>query len=172
MRGERPSLAVRPLFLLGKIPDDHGVCLGFADALVSRLGNLQGVDVLATSAMLSVPAEMTASDVGSRLGVRFVVHGAIQESKGQWRLSLEMFDTHLRAAGFQRKCDLDVERLSDIEDEMANQIATALRRPLHPPAVGQRPRYSKDPLAYAEFCAVTDLAHPAILRCWRKRHNV
>jgi DNA-binding winged helix-turn-helix (wHTH) protein/Tfp pilus assembly protein PilF len=151
MRTERPSLAVRPLFLLGNISDDQGVCLGFADALVTRLGNLQGVDVLPTSAMLNVPAEMTASDVGSRLGVRFVVHGAIQESKGQWRLSLEMFDTHVGAVGFRRKCDLDVERLSDLEDEIAKQIAAALSRPLHPLEVQRRPRYSKDPLAYAEF---------------------
>jgi DNA-binding winged helix-turn-helix (wHTH) protein/tetratricopeptide (TPR) repeat protein len=151
MRTERPSLAVRPLFLLGNISDDQGVCLGFADALVTRLGNLQDVDVLPTSAMLSVPAEMTASDVGSRLGVRFVVHGAIQESKGQWRLSLEMFDTHLGAVGFRRKCDLGVERLSDLEDEIAKQIAATLSRPLHPLVVQRRPRYSKDPLAYAEF---------------------
>jgi DNA-binding winged helix-turn-helix (wHTH) protein/tetratricopeptide (TPR) repeat protein len=151
VRSERPSLAVRPLFLLGNIPDDQGVCLGFADALVSRLGNLQGVDVLPTSVMLSVPSEMTASDVGSRLGVRFVIHGAIQKSKGQWRLSLEMFDTHWQAASFRRKCDLNVERLSDFEDQIAKQIATALNRPLHRAAVGQRPRYSKDPLAYAEF---------------------
>src|SRR5271168_4859057 len=50
---EHPSLVVRPLFLLGNIHDDQGVCLGFADALVSRLGNLQGVDVLPTSAMLN-----------------------------------------------------------------------------------------------------------------------
>ena len=151
VRGERPSLAVRPLFLLGNNPDDQGVCLGFADALVSRLGNLQGVDVLPTSAMLNVPAEMTASDVGSRLGVRFVVHGAIRESKGQWRLSLEMFDTHSQGAGFTRKCDLDVNRLSDLEDEIAKQIASALNRPLRPPTVQRSPRYSKDPLAYAEF---------------------
>lgn len=150
LREERPSLAVLPLCLLGNIPDDNGVCLGFADALVSRLGNLQGVDVLPTSAMLNVPAEMSASDVGSRLGVRFVVHGAIQESKGQWRLSLQMFDTHLQGAGFTRKCDLDVNRLSDLEDEIARQIASALHRPLHP-RTEQCPRYSKDPLAYAEF---------------------
>jgi DNA-binding winged helix-turn-helix (wHTH) protein/tetratricopeptide (TPR) repeat protein len=150
-RGERPSLAVLPLFLLGNIPDDQGVCLGFADALVSRLGNLPGVDVLPTSAMLSVLAEMTASDVGSRLGVRFVIHGAIQESKGQRRLSLEMFDTHLQRAGFTWKCDLDLNRLSELEDEIAKQIANALNRPLRPPTVGQRPRYSRDPLAYAEF---------------------
>jgi DNA-binding winged helix-turn-helix (wHTH) protein/tetratricopeptide (TPR) repeat protein len=150
-RTEHPSLVVRPLFLLGNIHDDQGVCLGFADALVSRLGNLQGVDVLPTSAMLNVPAEMTSSDIGSRLGVRFVIHGAIQESKGQWRLSLEMFDTHLHTAVFRRKCDLNLHRLSDLEDDIAKQIAAALSRPLHPRPASQRPRYSKDPLAYAEF---------------------
>ena len=31
--GERSSLAVLPLLLLGKATDDHGLCLGFADAL-------------------------------------------------------------------------------------------------------------------------------------------
>jgi DNA-binding winged helix-turn-helix (wHTH) protein/tetratricopeptide (TPR) repeat protein len=147
---ERPSLAVLPLRLLGNIPDDRGVCLGFADALVSRLGNLTGVDVLPTPATLNVPTEMSASDVGSRLGVRFVVHGAIRQSKGQWQLSLQMFDTHLQGAGFTRKCSLDVNRLSDLEDDIAKQIARALNRPLQASAA-QRPRYSKDHVAYAEF---------------------
>ena len=83
--------------LLGKATDDHGVCLGFADALVTRLGNLPGVDVLPISAVLNVPVEATPSETASRLGVRFVVHGAIQMSKGLWRLSMEMFDTHLQS---------------------------------------------------------------------------
>lgn len=151
VRGERPSLAVLPLFLVGNSRDDQGVCLGFADALVSRLGNLQDVDVLPTAAMLSVPAGMAASDAGSRLGVRFVVHGAIQESKGRWRLSLEMLDTHLRRPGFTRKCDLDLNGLAELEDEIAKQIARALNRPWRPPKAGGPPRYSRDPLAYAEF---------------------
>src|SRR6266851_5243085 len=41
---ERSSLAVLPLLLLGKATDDRGLCLGFADALVSHLGNMRGVD--------------------------------------------------------------------------------------------------------------------------------
>jgi DNA-binding winged helix-turn-helix (wHTH) protein len=151
VRGERASLAVVPLLLLGDLPDHQGVCLEFGDGLVSRLGNLQGVDVLPTAAVLNVPAEMTASDVGSCLGVRFVVHGAIRESKGQWSLSLEMFDAHLQGACFTRKCDLDLKRLSELENEVAKQIAGALNRPLRLTAVQRRPRYSKDPLAYAEF---------------------
>src|SRR6266496_593330 len=149
--GERSSLAVLPLLLLGKATDDHGLCLGFADSLVCRLGNLQGVDVLPMSAVLNLPLEATASDIASRLGIRFVVHGAIQVSKGQWRLSLEMFDANLQTGCFTRKCDLDVNRLSDLESEIAKQIAGALNRPLGATMVQQRPRYSRDPLAYAEF---------------------
>src|SRR6202047_3523492 len=43
---ERPSLAVLPLFPVGNIPDNRDLCLGFADALISRLGNLERLNVL------------------------------------------------------------------------------------------------------------------------------
>ena len=148
---ERPSLAVLPFLLLGGAADDNGLCLGFADAIVSRLGNLQGLDVLPISAVLGIPADAPASELASRLGVRFVVTGALQLSKGIWRLSMEMFDTHLKGPCFTRKRDLELSRLSDVEDELAKQIAAALNRPLVPPMKQRRPRYSKDPLAYAEF---------------------
>jgi DNA-binding winged helix-turn-helix (wHTH) protein/tetratricopeptide (TPR) repeat protein len=148
---DHSSLAVLPLLLLGKATDDHGVCLGFADALVARLGNLPGVDVLPTAAVLNAPAEATPAETASRLGVRFVVHGAIQMSKGQWRLSLEMFDSHAQSACLTKKSDLDVDHLSVLEDEVAKQIARALNRPLGPAMLQRLPRYSKDPLAYAEF---------------------
>src|SRR5215470_422289 len=149
-RDERASLAVLPLLLLGKTLEDQGLCLGFADALVTRLGNLQGVDVLPISAVLKLPPDATLSDVASRLGTRFVVHGAIQRSKGQWRLSLEMFDAYLGRPSLTRKSDLDMSRLSDLEADVAKQIAGALKRPLIAATV-QHPRYSRDPLAYAEF---------------------
>jgi len=61
-----------------------------------------------------------------------------------------LFDTHLQGAGFTWKRDLDVTRLSELEDEIANQIATALNRPLRLQAV-QSQRYSRDQLAYADF---------------------
>ena len=163
---ESSSLAVLPLMLLGKATDDNGVCLGFADALVVRLGNLPGVDVLPTSAVLNVSAEATPAETGSRLGVRFLVHGGIQVSKGVWRLSIEMFDTHLQSVCFTRKRDLDLNRLCELEDEIAKQIAMALNRPLSPAVVQRSPRYSKDPMAYAEFIRgykLSSTGNPAML---------
>jgi DNA-binding winged helix-turn-helix (wHTH) protein/tetratricopeptide (TPR) repeat protein len=149
--GERSSLAVLPLLLAGKPADDHGLALGFADALVARLGNLRDVDVLPTSAVLDLPLDLSPAEIAARLGIRFLVHGAIQSSKGQWHLSLEMFDTQLQAPCLTRKCELDMTRLADIESDIARQIASALNRPLGPVLVQQRPRYSRDPLAYTEF---------------------
>ena len=148
---ERSSLAVLPLVLAGKAVDDQGLSLGFADALVVRLGNLRDVDVLPTSVVLDLPLDLSAAEIAARLGIRFLVHGAIQSSKGQWHLSLEMFDTQLQAPCLSRKCELDMNRLPDIESDIARQIAGALNRPLGPVLVQQRPRYSRDPLAYAEF---------------------
>jgi DNA-binding winged helix-turn-helix (wHTH) protein/tetratricopeptide (TPR) repeat protein len=148
---ERSALAVLPLMLLGKATDDNGVCLGFADALVVRLGNLSGVDVLPTSAVLNVPDDATPAETASRLGVRFLVHGGIQISKGLWRLAIEMIDTQLQTVCFTRKRDLDLNHLSYLEDEIAKQIALALNRPFGPAMVQRSARYSKDPMAYAEF---------------------
>jgi TolB-like protein/Tfp pilus assembly protein PilF len=151
-RWVRTSLVVLPPVLLGKGSDDDGLCLGLAEALASRLGNLRGVDVLPISAVLNLPNDADVSEVGARLGVRFVLHGAIQMSKAQLRLSLELVDTYSKRLCFSRKCDLDVERMSNLESEIAQQIAGALRRPLRAAqTTAERPRHSRDPLAYAEF---------------------
>lgn len=150
-RIDRPSIAVLPLLWLGKDSDDQGLCLGFADAVVARLGNLRGVDVLPTTSVMNLPLDPTASDMASHLGVRFVVHGAIQTIKGQRHLSFEMYDAQQQRSCFTKKCELDIGRRTELEAEIARQIAGALNRPLAPTLEQQRPRYSRDPLAYAEF---------------------
>jgi DNA-binding winged helix-turn-helix (wHTH) protein/tetratricopeptide (TPR) repeat protein len=150
-RADRSSLAVLPLRLLGEFRDDKGLCLGFADSLISRLANLEGVDVLPTFSILHVPTSAPASQVASRLGVRFVVHGAIQASKEQWRSSVELFDSHSQSSCFIRKFVLDVSRPFEHIDDIATHTARVLKRPLHEPGFQSRTRYSRDPLAYAEF---------------------
>ena len=147
----RSSLAVLPLLALDNFRDDQGMGLGIADALASRLGNLQDLDVLPSAAVLHLPAEITAAEAGARLGVRFVVHGAVREEKGQARLSLQVFDCEAQRALVTRRCDLDLPRLAAVEDELARQIAAALHRPLRSAPAPRRSRYSQDPLAYAEF---------------------
>jgi DNA-binding winged helix-turn-helix (wHTH) protein/tetratricopeptide (TPR) repeat protein len=149
-RVDRTSLAVFPFRLLGGLKDDKGLCLGLADALVSRLASLEGVDVLPVSSTLNMPTRATPLDLASRFGVRFVVHGAIQTSRSESSLSVELFDSHSQNSCFTRKLVLDLTRPFEHIDDIATHTAKALRRPLAP-AIQSRARYSRDPLAYAEF---------------------
>ena len=148
---EHASLAVVPLMWLGKEADDPGLGLGFADALVTRLGNLRDVDVLPASAGMSISVGSTPEQAAASLGVRFLVHGAIQIAKGQQHLSLEMLDSYRRRICFARRYELDSARLAEIESEVARLVAGALNRSLSNQPAEKLPRYSKDPLAYAEF---------------------
>lgn len=148
---ERTSLAVLPLRLLRSATDDAGVSLGFADGLVAHLGNLPGVDVLPTSAVLNLPADVTPSVMATRLGVRFLVHGVVGVTKGQARLSLELLDSYLQRSCFTKNCDFDLGCLSYIENDIAKQVAQNLHRPFHSIAVQGGGRYSNDLLAYSEF---------------------
>jgi DNA-binding winged helix-turn-helix (wHTH) protein/tetratricopeptide (TPR) repeat protein len=149
--GERPSLAVLPLRVVGKAADERGLRLGFADAVAARLGTLQGVDVLPAATVLNVLTAAGAAEIALHLGVRFVVHGAMQKLKGVWRLSVEMLDAHSQKVCFTKKCDLDENRLGELEDEIAKSVASALHRPLGTAVAQRHPRHSKDALAYAEF---------------------
>src|SRR5438270_1383524 len=62
-----------------------------------------------------------------------------------------MFDAHSQSTCFTKKCDVNLERLASLEAEVASQMAATLNRTLVPTAPGPKPRYSRDPLAYAEF---------------------
>jgi len=148
---ERISLAVLPLRLLGNATDDAGVCLGFADGLVARLGNLQQIDVLPISAALNLPTGVAVREIASRLNVRFLVHGIVSVTKGQARVSVELLDSHRQISCFSRSFDLHLDRLPAMEDDIARNVADALHRPLRPLAAQGAQRYSRDPLAYSEF---------------------
>jgi tetratricopeptide (TPR) repeat protein len=62
-----------------------------------------------------------------------------------------MYDAHLQRPCLTKRYELDISRRPEIEAEIAKQIAAALNRPLAPALDQERPRYSRDPLAYAEF---------------------
>lgn len=100
---------------------------------------------------MNLPPDATSDQIATRLGVRFIVRGAIQMVKGQWRLSMEMLDALQHRTCFRRKCDLDLNRLSDVESDIGRQISALFHRQSAPSLVEHRPRYSRDSMAYAEF---------------------
>ncbi len=150
-REDRCALAVLPLDAGGEFSDESGIGLAFSDALASRLANLEGVDVLPASTVLNVPAGTPTPEIASRLGARFVLRGAIQVSTSESRLCVDLFDARLQSSCFTRRFRFDRDRPFEPIDVVVSCTSRALSRPLQGAGIQSRGRYSRDPLAYAEF---------------------
>ena len=147
----RSTLATLPFAMHGEFKGQHGLSLGFADALIVRLGNLSGIDVLPISSVLNISSMASPAEVAVRLGTRFVVHGSIQNDGTKYRVSIELFDAKLHRVIFAHKAVATADRIFDLKDEIASHVAQALNRSLPEHTTTRIHRYSRDPMAYSEF---------------------
>src|SRR5439155_8509404 len=86
------SVAVLPFVFLNEIEQANALSLGFADALITMLANLEDVAVAPTSAILKYKAGSDPAQACRDLGVRHVLQGNVQKLGGRWRVSLQLYD--------------------------------------------------------------------------------
>ncbi|MGI9103726.1 MAG: winged helix-turn-helix domain-containing tetratricopeptide repeat protein [Terriglobales bacterium] len=147
---QHSSLVVLPFIFFGA-GQQPGLSLGFADALISTLGNLEGFFVLPTSSVIKYAGDTNPATVALRFGVHFVLQGTIQVQDSVSRVSVQVFDAESQSVAFAQKYDIDLDRALEVQDDIAQRVASALNRRFREKGLKTRDRYSKDPLAYAEF---------------------
>src|SRR5579872_588782 len=123
-----PSLAVLPFILLSDVEEQKLLSLGFADALITTLGNLEDLVVPPTAAMLKYPGGSDPVAVSRALRVRHVLQGSIQRMGSHWRVSVQLFDSHVRKIVFAEKYDFTLHSIFEIQDEISKRVAEALAR--------------------------------------------
>jgi TolB-like protein len=155
---ERPSLvcgqasiAILPFVFLNS-PDEAGaLSLGFADALITTLGNLENLIVLPTAAILRYAGGRDPAQAGHELGVRYILQGNIQQAGPQRRVSIQVFDTESNKIAFTEKYDFRLETVFEVQDQMAARVAEVLKLRFRSATPRSRDRYSADPSAYEEL---------------------
>jgi DNA-binding winged helix-turn-helix (wHTH) protein/Tfp pilus assembly protein PilF len=145
------SIAVLPFVFLTKVEGHQSLSLGFADALITLLSNLDDFIVTPTSGILRYAPGVEASRVCRDLGVRYVLQGNVRRLGMRWRVSMNLFDAAIGKNTFSAKHDFSLENVFDVQDEIGRWLMDALRTrlPLAPPK--SRNRYSSNPEAYDEF---------------------
>ena len=147
------SIAVLPFVFLSDVEGSRALSLGFADALITILGNLADVVVAPTSAILNYAAGTEPARVCRDLGVRHALQGTVQKLGTHWRVSMQMFDATTQKVTLSEKHDFDLDNVFEVQDEIGRRVAGSLhgRFPLAVPK--SRDRYSRDAEAYDEFMA-------------------
>ncbi|HYY94139.1 MAG TPA: winged helix-turn-helix domain-containing protein [Pyrinomonadaceae bacterium] len=122
-----PSLAVLPFNLLTPGGEDEYLGLGLADALITRLSNLRRVIVRPTSAVLRyAQPERDPAAAGRELGVELVLEGSVRRAGGRLRATVQLVSAEDGRALWADKFDEEFTDLFEVEDSVAERVATAL----------------------------------------------
>jgi TolB-like protein/predicted Ser/Thr protein kinase len=145
------SIAVLPFFFLSEVEHAKALSLGFADALITMLANLEDVAVAPTSKILNYAAGSDPGSVCRDLGVRHVLQGRVQKLAARWRVSLQLFDAVIQKIAYSENHDFMLENVFDLQDEVGRRVIEALNSRFVPAVRKSRDRYSSDPEAYNTF---------------------
>lgn len=156
---EEKSIAVPPFVFLTAMEEKESLSLGFADALITSLGQLEGLRVPPTAAILKYAAGSDPLQIGRELRVRYVLQGNIQMIGGHWRVSIQLLDTLSRKTMLSEKHDFNLKDVFEVQDEIAKQVAASLQQRFQPNVRKARDRYSSDPRAYGVYLQGLDASY-------------
>jgi serine/threonine protein kinase/Flp pilus assembly protein TadD len=127
----RPKIVVLPFENLGA-PEDAYFAAGMTEEITSRLANVQGLGVISrTSAMEYTRRGKTVKEIGSELGVDYVLEGSVRWERGQGRESRVRItpqlirvadDTHVWADRYERV----LEDVFAMQSEVAENAVKAM----------------------------------------------
>lgn len=120
------SIAVMPFRDLSPQKDQEHICYGMSEAISGRLAQIQGLKIIATSALMHIK-ENTPQEVSKELGVTNILEGSIQKEADRIRVGARLISAESAFQLWSHTYELDFESVFDLQDEISLSIAEALR---------------------------------------------
>ena len=143
------SVAVLPFRPLVADARDEALEVGMAEAVIVKLGQLQGLRVPSIGAVQRYAGrERDPLRAGGELGVDSVLDGSLQRSNGRLRVSARLLDVRSGTPRWARQWDLPWTDVFTVQDAMATDVARELALTFSSP---RGPQHTTDPDAYERY---------------------
>lgn len=121
------SIAVLPFEDLSPQKDQEILCLGMTDDIISKLSSLPGWKVMnRTSVMHYKDSNKDIKVIGQELGVANILLGSIRQQEDDIRVIAQLVNTDDRFQIWTDTYDRKLEKIFDVQSEIAEQIVKAL----------------------------------------------
>src|SRR6185503_16855651 len=152
-RTEIRALAVLPFNIANPRAADESLGLGLADALITRLGQLQRTLLRPSSSVACFASPgITPAAAGRELEVDTVIAGNLRRVDDTVRVSVQMIAVATDTVTWAEKFDLQSADALTLEDAISERVADALTLAL---ARGEKPpaprRFTSSPDAYEHY---------------------
>jgi len=129
------SIAVLPFTDLSPQKDQEYLCDGMMDEIIAKLSKLQGWKVMnMTSVMRYKNSDKDIKEIGRELDVATILEGRIRKEKDDIRVTAQLVNAEDGFQLWSETYEQKLERVFDIQSDIAEKIAKALRTKFSPEA--------------------------------------
>jgi len=130
---DKIRLAVLPFDNITQNPEDEYFADGMTDEMIAKLSKISGFGVIArTSVMQYKTAPKSIADVGQELNVSKVLEGSVRKAADKLRIAVKLIDVKTQEPVWSTEYDKEFADVFAIQNEVAQQVASALRVELSP----------------------------------------
>ena len=122
-----PSIAVLPFKNLSSDAEQQYFCDGLVDDIITELSYIKPLLVISRNSSFAYDSD--PSDIGrvfADLQVNHVLLGSVRRSADRMRVSARLVDGHTHETIWSKRFDRSVQDIFDLQDELTDEIVTAL----------------------------------------------
>src|SRR5512139_3454722 len=123
----RPTVAVLPFDTAAGDADDRVLVLGIAETLLHQLAQSSELVVIARESSFALPEDLDTAEYSRRLHASYLITGSVQREGESLRITTHLVDAGSGAELWSQRFDRARRDLFALQDEIAAQVASALR---------------------------------------------
>jgi len=132
-RSSEKSIAVLYFENLSGVKEDEYFRDGITEDIITELSKIRGMKVFSRPTVLVYRDKaVTPSQIGQQLGAAYVLAGTLRRSGNRLRITTQLVDTRTDFPLWSERYDREMKDVFEVQDEIAQKIAAALRIQLSP----------------------------------------
>lgn len=125
---ENPSIAVLAFDNMTGDPTQEYFSDGISEEIITVLSNAKELFVIARNSSFSYKRKLVkVQQIGSELGVRYVLEGSVRKADDKVRVTTQLIDAKNGQHLWAKSYDRDFDSIFEIQDEISMEVATSLR---------------------------------------------
>ena len=147
--GDGPWIAVMPFANLSDSLDHGYFCDGIAEDIITELSRFSSLFVIARNSSFSLRDEVfDARQITDVLGVQYLLEGSVRRSGKRLRITAKLIEGNSGGHIWSERYDRDLEDIFLVQDEITQQVVSAIAPQIELAEVSLRRTEMADPSAY------------------------
>jgi serine/threonine protein kinase len=133
VKAQERSMAVLYFENLSGVKEDEYFRDGITEDIITELSKIRGLKIFSRPTVLAFRDKpVTPAQIGQQLSAAYVLTGSLRRAGNRLRINAQLIDTRTDFPLWSERYDREMQDIFEVQDEIARQIAQALRITLSP----------------------------------------